>query len=231
MLVLGLETSTHSGGAALLGDGGLVGSVCFTTKQLYSQRLLPSIEWLLERTELQVADVTTIGVAVGPGSFTGLRIGLSVAKALAYSSGASIVGVGTMEALAVRAASGRDALVCPLLDARQGQVYAALYRVSWTPDGLPQVTIEKEEWAGPVAEVADWITEPVIFAGDALALAQSHLQPALGDKFLLPSPHHTLPHPEEVALLARARAEAGQVDDLMAMEPRYVRQSYTQKRQ
>src|SRR5690606_569280 len=126
MLTLGLETSTHSGGAALLGDAGLVGSVCFTTKQLYSQRLLPSIEWLFERTGLQISDVRTVGVAIGPGSFTGLRIGLSVAKALAYSSGAEIVGVGTMEALALRAASGRNALVCPLLDARQGQVYSAL---------------------------------------------------------------------------------------------------------
>src|SRR5690349_1003918 len=96
-LILGLETSTHSGGAALLRDDGeLVGSVSFSTRQLYSQRLLPSIQWLLERTQTQMQDISVVGIAVGPGSFTGLRIGLSVAKALAYASGAKIIGVGTL---------------------------------------------------------------------------------------------------------------------------------------
>ncbi len=231
-LILGLETSTHSGGAALLAgepaDINLRGSVCFTTKALYSQRLLPSIQWLLERSETALSDVTTIGISVGPGSFTGLRIGLSVAKALAYASGAQIIGVGTLEALAVRASGGRDALVCPLLDARQGQVYGALYQVSWI-DSMPLAEIVHEEWAGPVEEIADWITGPTLFAGDALPLARLHLQSALADKFLLPPPHQRLPHPDDVALLAAARAAAGQIDNPMSLEPRYVRQSYTQR--
>jgi tRNA threonylcarbamoyladenosine biosynthesis protein TsaB len=242
-LTLGLETSTHSGGAALLRLGGgpdndtdrnvhptgdLMGSVTFTTKQLYSQRLLPTIEWLLDRTQVQVSDINTIGNSVGPGSFTGLRIGLSVAKALAYASGASIVGVGTLEALAVRAAAGRDALVCPLLDARQGQVYAGLYRVSWS-SGLPAVEQVREDWAGPIEEVAGWIEEPTLFAGDALPLAMARLQPELQENFQLPAIHHRLPHPEEVALLAATRAAAGQADNPLLLEPKYVRQTYTQR--
>lgn len=231
-LILGLETSTHSGGAALLAgepaDLSLRGSVCFTTKALYSQRLLPSIQWLLERTETVLGDVTTIGISVGPGSFTGLRIGLSVAKALAYASGAKLVGVGTLEALAIRASGGRDALVCPLLDARQGKVYGALFQVCWI-DARPQVKIVHEEWAGPVQEIAEWISQPTVFAGDALPLARAHLQPELAEKFLLPAPHHRLPHPEDVALLAATRADAGQFDNPMSLEPRYVRLSYTQR--
>lgn len=231
-LTLGLETSTHSGGAALLrlegNEGSLTGSVTFTTRQLYSQRLLPTIEWLLQRTQVQVSEISTIGISIGPGSFTGLRIGLSVAKALAYASGASIVGVGTLEALALRAAAGRDALVCPLLDARQGQVYAGLYHVAWK-DGLPEVHALRDDWAGPVEEVAAWITEPTLFAGDALPLAMEHLRPPLGEKFQLPALHHRLPHPEEVALLAAARAAARQVDNPLLLEPKYVRQTYTQR--
>lgn len=231
-LILGLETSTHSGGAALFsGDAAelsLRGSVCFTTKALYSQRLLPTIQWLLERTELQLNEVTTIGISVGPGSFTGLRIGLSVAKALAYASGAGLVGVGTLEALAVRASGGHDALVCPLLDARQDQVYAALYRVTWRAS-QPQVEIARDEWAGPVQEVANWITEPTIFAGDALVLARLHIEPGVGKNFILPPPQLRLPHADDVALLAATRAAQGLYDNPMSLEPRYVRQSYTQR--
>lgn len=216
------------GAASSTGDLSLRGSVCFTTKALYSQRLLPSLQWLLDRTETALNEVTTIGISVGPGSFTGLRIGLSVAKALAYASGANIVGVGTLEALAVRASGGRDALVCSLLDARQGQVYGALYQVTWT-DARPYIKTVREEWAGPIQEIAGWITEPTIFAGDALPLARTHLAASLAEKFRLPAPHHRLPHPEDVALLAATRAASGEFDNLMALEPRYVRQTYTQR--
>lgn len=235
-MILGLETSTHSGGAALLQftetqspalrPAGLVGSITFSTKQLYSQRLLPSIEWLLDRTQVAMADVSVVGVSLGPGSFTGLRIGLSVAKALAYASGAKIVGVGTLEALAVRASAGRDARVCCLLDAHHGQVYAGLYEISWQ-DGLPRIAQLRPDWAGPLEDMADWITEPAIFAGDALPLAKERLAPLLGANFTPANPHQALPHPEEVAVVTAARAAAGQFDNAIQLEPRYVRQSYT----
>lgn len=228
-LVLGLETSSNSGGAALLSSDGLVGSVCFHTKTLYSQRVLPGLEWLLAQTGRTTGEIDVVGVSVGPGSFTGLRIGLSVAKALAYASGAAMVGVGTLEALAVRAAGGADALVCPLLDARHGQVYAAVYQVSWS-GGLPAVTAVMPEWAGPIEEVAGWITVPTIFTGDALPMAEERLAPSLGDKFIRPAVNRSLPHPEDVALLAMARAAAGQADNPLTIEPRYVRQSYMERR-
>lgn len=231
-LILALETSTHSGGAALLRlddrNPALVGSVSFTTRQLYSQRLLPSVKWLLERVEVAAEDVDVVAVAVGPGSFTGLRIGLSVAKALAYAGGAEIIGLGTLQALAVRASGGRDAVVCPMLDARQGQVYAGIYQVRWQ-EGFPSVEILRADWAGPAEEIAAWIDQPTIFAGDALELAQEKIQPAIGDRFLLPPVHHRLPHPEDLAMLAATKTRAGQFDNIVALEPQYVRQSYTQK--
>lgn len=231
-LILALETSTHSGGAALLRlddyNPALVGSVSFTTRQLYSQRLLPSVKWLLERLELAPQDVDVVAAAIGPGSFTGLRIGLSVAKALAYASGAEIIGLSTLQALAVRASSGTNAVVCPMLDARQGQVYAGMYRVQWR-DGFPSIKILRDDWAGPIEEITRWIDQPTIFAGDALELAQAKIQPATGDRFLLPPVHHRLPHPEDLAALAATKVRAGQFDNIVALEPQYVRQSYMQK--
>ena len=233
-LVLGLETSTHAGGAALLrlpggtDAGGLAGSICFSSRELYSQRLLPSVEWLLDRTQITMSQVDVVGISVGPGSFTGLRIGLSVAKALAYASKARIVAVGTLEALAVRAAGGRDAVVCPLLDARHGQVYAGLFDVAWK-DGLPVVTRLQDDWAGAIGEVAAWISQPTIFAGDALSLALEQLKPVVGTNFQSAGFHCSTPHPEAVALLTAARALEGRFDDPVALEPHYVRQYYTSR--
>lgn len=241
-VILGIEASTHAGGAALLRaqwdqsspetsdspyPDGLVGSINFSTRQLYSQRLLPSIQWLLERTQVETSAIAVIGVAIGPGSFTGLRIGLSVAKALAFAADARLIGVGTLEALAVRASGGRDGLVCPVLDARHGQVYAGLYDVQWS-DGWPLVKVVQKDWAGPAEEIATWITQPTIFAGDAMELLFERVKPDVAtDHFLRPALNRGLPHAEEVALLTAARARAGQFDDLVALEPRYVRQSYT----
>src|SRR5687768_2031739 len=134
MRVLAIEASTTSGGVAILEEDLLRASVSFTTQTLYSQRLLPSVEWLLARCGLKLQDFSGVAVAVGPGSFTGLRIGLSAAKGLAYAGGMPIVGVGTMEALAVRASclGAIPMPVCVLLDARQGEVFAGLFNVRQT---------------------------------------------------------------------------------------------------
>lgn len=240
-VILGIEASTHAGGAALLraqwnqftqavsspDPEGLVGSINFSTRQLYSQRLLPSIQCLLDRTQVETDAIKLIGVAIGPGSFTGLRIGLSVAKALAFAADARIIGVGTLEALAVRASGGKDGVVCPVLDARHGQVYAGLYEVTWV-DGWPLLKTLRDDWAGPVQELAGWISQPTVFAGDAMQLLFEQLRPNIAtDHFLRPALNRNLPHAEEVALLTAARARAGHFDDLVALEPRYVRQSYT----
>src|SRR5262245_34317904 len=106
MKVLAIECSTTAGGVAIVDETKLIGTVGFDAATLYSQRLLPSLEWLMERCGLQPSAVNGIAISIGPGSFTGLRIGLSAAKALAYAWDVPVVGIGTMEALALRAAAG-----------------------------------------------------------------------------------------------------------------------------
>ena len=140
MLILAMDTSTATGGVALmelpegpegLGEARLLGSVQFTAASMQGQRLMPSVGWLLDRVGRSVREVDAVAVATGPGSFTGLRIGMSAAKGLAWANGARLVGVSTLEAMALRAMGLGSAVeglaVGVLVGARQGEVYGGLF--------------------------------------------------------------------------------------------------------
>jgi tRNA threonylcarbamoyladenosine biosynthesis protein TsaB len=232
MIVIGMECSTSSGGVAIVQDGTLLGSVNFSTATLYSQRLLPSLEWLMERCGVAGDSVSGLGVSRGPGSFTGLRIGLSAAKGLAYAWGVPVVGIGTMEALALRAASpapGQVVQVCTLLDARQGELFAGLFNVSCEPGGTISVHRQHAAHVASLSEIASWLERPCLFAGDALTRYGDAIRDQFGERYIPPSPLRSLPSAEEIAWLAYGRIRAGETDDLMMLEPEYLRRSYMQR--
>ena len=138
MRVLGIDTSTALLSAAVLDDGGLVAECERESVQAKDRRpgrsnhaegLIPLIEEVLAQAAMDLSSLSLLGVAVGPGSFTGLRIGISTAKGLVYGSDTPMVGVRTLEAAAYRVPPGDGpTFVCPLMDARKGEVYGALYR-------------------------------------------------------------------------------------------------------
>ena len=229
MIVLAIECSTASGGVAIVQDGLLIGSVNFSTTTLYSQRLLPSLQWLLERCGIEPGSIGGLGVSTGPGSFTGLRIGISAIKGLAYAWQIPVAGIGTMEALALRAATGESRQVCTILDARQGELFAGLFRVE--ADAAGHVTVERiraEHLAG-IAQLSEWIDVPTLFAGDAVLKYSDALNAALGDRVIRASSLRLLPSAEEVAWLAWQRLSKGDSDPLMELQPEYLRRSYTQR--
>ncbi|MGB9690775.1 MAG: tRNA (adenosine(37)-N6)-threonylcarbamoyltransferase complex dimerization subunit type 1 TsaB [Candidatus Sumerlaeaceae bacterium] len=238
-MILGIESSGNTGGVALLDKNGLRGTAMVTSRMLYSQRLLPSIEWLLQRSGAHMSDVTGIAVSLGPGSFTGLRVGLSTAKGLAFAQKLPIVGVSTLEALALRAAVPWLACrVCTVLDARHDLLYAALYVVAnqALAESSPElgsaaaVQVLQPPQVSTPAMVAEWISEPTVFAGDAALERRSMWQSLLGPNFLLPPIHRVLPSAEEVAFLGAQRLVRGESDSLPALEPFYLRRSYTENR-
>jgi len=126
-LVLGVDTTTPSGSAALLKGTALFAEINHDSPDTFSERLLPAIQFLLKSNELTIQDVEGYAVAVGPGSFTGIRIGLSTIKSFAYSSGKPIAPVSTLTALARKIQHPQTLLICPLLDAKKNEVYAALF--------------------------------------------------------------------------------------------------------
>ena len=128
MFILAVDTTTLTGSVALLREGTLVEQSDMAPPAAHSARLLRTVDGLLTRHGLSIRDVEAFAVAAGPGSFTGIRIGLSAVKALAFASGRPVAPVSSLEALAARAAGPEAALVAPIIDAKKGEVYAALFR-------------------------------------------------------------------------------------------------------
>jgi len=239
-MILGIESSGLTGGVALVAPNGIVGSVVVTSKTLYSQRLLPSVDWLMSKAGVTLGEVTGIAVSLGPGSFTGLRVGLSMAKGLAFAAKLPLVGICTLEGLALRAIfPGSPLRVCPVIDARQGLVYAALYEIV-TPSSdsnhrdpwslVPALRCVKSPVACKLEDLFGWISEPTLFAGDGALHYRENLEANLGCNFVLAPPHKVLPSPEEIAVLGARRLAGGEADDLARLEPLYIRRSYVEPR-
>lgn len=134
LIVAGLETATPSGGVALMDRERLLGVISHWGGRAHSRRILSALQTLLAEQGLAPGDLAAVAVSIGPGSFTGVRVGLAAAQALAWGAGIPLYAAPTLEALALRArgvdAEGRpaaaDALICPTLDARRGEYYYAL---------------------------------------------------------------------------------------------------------
>ncbi len=162
MNILAVDTSAVTASAAVMRDGAIAGQVSFTTGLTHSQTLMPMIDYVLKGVGLTAADIDLFAVSSGPGSFTGLRIGVGTVKGLAYACGKSCVGVSTLKALAHNIGP-TDRLIVPVMDARRGQVYTAAYRY----DGPAIVEVSAPAAMG-VSELCSGLREKVIFVGDGV---------------------------------------------------------------
>ncbi len=126
-IVLAVDTTTPAGGVAILRGKRLLSEINQESATTFSERLLPAIQYLLLASELKIQDVEGFAVAVGPGSFTGIRIGLATVKSFAHASGKPVAAVSTLAALAQKLRHPRNRLICPLLDAKKNEIYGALF--------------------------------------------------------------------------------------------------------
>jgi tRNA threonylcarbamoyladenosine biosynthesis protein TsaB len=212
MRLLAVETSTLAGGVALFEGERLVGEYLLDVSVTHSERLMAAVDRVLGDARWSVRDLEGLAVAVGPGSFTGLRIGLSTVKGLALALAIPIAGVPTLDAMAA-ALPFASLPVCPVIDARKREVYACLYR--W--DGRAM----KREWdylALSPDELAARIEEPTILVGDAAASIHSA-------SARLAPPGRRLPSPACVGQLALERLERGDHVSPAQLVPLYLRPS------
>ncbi|WP_312198120.1 tRNA (adenosine(37)-N6)-threonylcarbamoyltransferase complex dimerization subunit type 1 TsaB [Anaerospora hongkongensis] len=220
-MLLTIETATLASGVALATADKLVAEIIVQTKKTHSERLMPHIEQLLELGQVAKEDITAIAVSIGPGSFTGLRIGLATAKALAYVWNVPVIGVSTLAALAY-ACPAPNSLICPLLDAQKGNVYQAVYR--WEKGILQEVipprVIAHQEAINELASQP----LPVIMLGEGAVLFQEAIV-AAADPIELAPPHIILPRAGSVALLGHQLLRQGIRHDVMTLEPLYIRRS------
>ena len=212
MRVLAVETSTLSGGAALLDGERVVGEYTLDVRVTHSERLMAAIDQLLSDAGWTARELEGIAVTVGPGSFTGLRVGLSTVKGLALALAIPVAAVPTLDAMA--AMLPYAALpVCPVLDARKREVYASLYR--W--DGLGM----RRQWdylAVAPDELARRLREPVIVVGDGAEAIDSAFARRV-------EPPRRGPAPAVVGALGRARLARGETVTVADLVPIYLRPS------
>jgi tRNA threonylcarbamoyladenosine biosynthesis protein TsaB len=135
MLILGIESATPAASVALADEKGLLGEALLNVGLTHSEQLLPLLDDLLRQCRKRFRDITAIGVSAGPGSFTGLRIGMATAKGLAQGGGAGLLAIPTLEAMAYQM-MGQPVLVSPMQNARREQIYASLYR--WREEAAPE---------------------------------------------------------------------------------------------
>ena len=221
MLILAFESSARPASVALLRDGSLLSQYSQCSALTHSRTLLPMAEDMLKNAELTIGDVDLFAVAHGPGSFTGVRIGVSTVKGLAWAANKPCVGVSTLEAMAGHglAAGG---VVCPVMDARRGQVYNALFEIR---NGKPvrlcgDRPIALEELAPQLRE----LESPAFLVGDGAAITAKYLE-TVGIPFRMAPENLRWQSAWGVAMAASER-EPGTADSLL---PVYLRLSQAER--
>jgi len=216
LLILALETATPAGSIALVDEEKIISNRYFDTGLQHSQRLFVEIEDVFKAAACALSDIDAVAVSIGPGSFTGLRIGLSAAKGLCLVGDKALVAVSTAEALATRMPFVQYP-VCVILDARRQEVYTALYDTS---SGYPRILSSLRAMA-PEVLLQERAGQKTIFVGDAVStyrdLIANHPE-------ALPAPFYCVrPEAGSTGWLAFAKMKAGETADLETIEPEYLR--------
>lgn len=219
MRILALETSAKAVSAAVTEDGKVLCSGYQDTGLTHSRTLMPIVEAMLKNTGLTVQDCDAVAVAAGPGSFTGIRIGVSAAKGLAFAADKPCAAVSTLEAMA-RNVAHMDALVVCAMDARRSQVYNALFRARFGT--LTRLTPDRAISLEELAEELRGMDGDKIVLGDGGALCRDALEKSQVPCRLAP-PHLLQQNAVGVALTAEAMAAAGKLVSAQELLPVYLR--------
>ena len=217
MLILALDSSASPASAALLEDGKILSEFYINTKQTHSQTLMPMAEAVLRLSAKTLDDVDCLAVSAGPGSFTGVRIGVSCVKGLAMARNIPCAGVSTLRAMAENA-RGMDGVVCAVMDARCGQVYNALFRVE--NGEIERLCADR---ALPISELyaeCKAYGDKLLLVGDGAALCHKTFS-AFGARLL--QPQQQFQRASGVAIAAQEQLCAGQTVTPDALMPIYLR--------
>ena len=223
MLILTIDSSTKVGSVSLISDEKLIAENLLNLQLNHSPRLMPAVVDVLEKSGYTKDDLDGIGIAIGPGSFTGTRIGVAAAKSLAQSLELPIVGVSTLEVLAagLKYVTG---YICPMIDARRQRVYSALYQGAGSGNEFTAQTTESLlEIDDLLAELAE-VEAEIYFVGQIVSEYKEQIEAKI-DKPRFIEDSFNLPRAGALGDLALSRLQAGQNDDLYALKPNYLKRS------
>lgn len=217
MYILGIETSTRTGSVAIVSEDGVIAQYSLNIEVTHSERLMSTVDRVLTDTGFQMADMDGYAVAIGPGSFTGLRIGLAAVKGLALVTGKPVAAVPTLKALAWNLPYAAHP-VCPMLDARKNEVYAATYRF----EGTALVHVMAEEVIS-LSRLSGRISEKTLFTGEASRLFHKDILEIFGDRALFAPISAILPSAAAVAEIGLDMIKSGNQADPDSLTPMYIR--------
>ena len=214
---LSIDTSTRYASVCLSREGEVVTGYSWVSRQNHSVELLPAVDQLLKTAGMVVQDLECIVIAIGPGGFSALRVGLSTAKGLGVSLGIPLVALNTLD---IEADPYRDRglPVCSILDIGRGEVAAALYAAeqgSWNK-------VDQERIMTP-EELCARVQQPTLFCGEGISIYAQALEENLGDRAVLADQSPPTRRPGTLARMGYKRFRQGEHDDIYSLEPFYLR--------
>jgi len=218
MKLLAIETSTMIGSVALTDDNQLLAEYQIGIKATYSDILFPAIDHILKNANVSIQEVDAFALAQGPGSFTSLRIGISVIKGLALANNKPVIAIPSLDALAHNMCFS-NMLICPLIDARKDEVYTAFYK---REDGHTLKKLTPDRAIVPEILLGE-IREEVVFLGDGTDLYKDLIIRKLKEKVFFSPLHLKYPRASAIAQLAFKKLNVNEVSDIEVMTPIYVR--------
>ncbi|HZJ83667.1 MAG TPA: tRNA (adenosine(37)-N6)-threonylcarbamoyltransferase complex dimerization subunit type 1 TsaB [Clostridia bacterium] len=240
MKVLAIESSGMVAAVAIASEEKLIGEFLLDHRKTHSQQLMPLIEQLLNNLDMELGDMDLLAVSEGPGSFTGLRIGISTVKGLAQALNKEVIGIPSLDGLAYNLAF-RDGLICPIIDARREQVYTSIYRWnSLHKDGDGQGSLERidDYMAIPLRELIQKLkqyNENMIFNGDGVPVYWNILKEELGDRAYRAPINLLMQRASSIASLALTRSEEIRTKEVktkgyIELLPFYLRKSQAEQK-
>jgi len=220
MKILGIDTSTSCGSVGLIDDGEVISDYLLKIPVTHSERLLGAIEFVLKEARCNIEDIDGWAISLGPGSFTGLRIGVSAVKGLTFATGKPVAGVSTLDVLASQIAP-TSYLICPILDARKKEVYTAFYRYE---EGRFLKRLSDYQAIRP-EDLVEKIKEQTIFLGDGVKTYGDLLLNFLPSLAILPPAPLHVSHGSMVAKLGSELLQKGESLNPSTFTPLYVRSS------
>lgn len=221
MKVLGIDTSSYANAIGVIDRDRILVDFTFAAKTDSLEKIISNIDFALKSAGLDLEDIEGFGVGLGPGSWTGIRVGVTVGKILAYSTNKPIAGVSTLEVLAY---DGRNVptLLCPIISAgTKDTIYAAFYRAKHGA-----VSRVSEYYVGDILGLSPMIKEPTLIIGSG-AQSYSQLISQARDSIDIQA-LEDVPKGSTVALLAAARLERGESDDVLSLTPLYLKEATAQ---
>jgi len=221
VLTLALDTTSRTMSVALLQDDQLVAELFADAGKQHAETLLPAIAHVLDEAGYVARDIDLFACATGPGSFTGVRVGLSTAKGLARAFERSLVGVSSLEALAMNGILS-PLVICPMLDARRSEVYTALYRPD--PDGFLEL-VDEERAVKPL-EFLENLEDDILFMGDGAEVYEATIRDVLKERANFAGSLSNRVRASSVGRIGLKKSRGGDIITPLEVMPRYLRPSY-----